>query len=290
MEYLVTLVIFGCINMVSVSGVTLLTGFTGLFSLGHAGFMAIGAYAATVLFKFLGVPYIFAIIIGGLFSVVASVIVGYPSLKGKLRGDYFAIAMLGFGEVVRLIISNTRPLLNGAVGISGLPKLTTLWTAIAVTAVAVFFMRNFIKSQYGRNCIAVQQQEIAAEMNGINILKTKLISLMISAFYAGLAGAMFAFLSTYINPSTFGEAKSTDLIAAVVIGGINSLSGPLIAAFILVILPEFLRFLVMWRLVIYGLVFVVIMLFRPEGLFGYKEISFKWLTRLIKKNKEVSRL
>jgi branched-chain amino acid transport system permease protein len=144
-------------------------------------------------------------------------------------------------------------------------------------------MRNFLRSHYGKNCIAIQQQETAAEMVGINVLKTKLIALMISAFYAGVAGGLFSFFATYLAPTNFSEAKSDDLLAAVVLGGINTLSGPLLAAAILVVLPEALRFLAIWRLVFYGAAFVAIMQFKPEGLMGYREISFKWVGSLYKR-------
>ena len=272
MEYIKSLLIMGCINIVAVCGMVLLTGYTGIFSMGHAGFMAIGGYAATILYMYLGVPYIFAVLLGGIAAGFISIIVGYPTLKGKLRGDYFAIATLGFGEIVKLIVANTKPILGGAIGIPNIPKKTTLGITLIFTVLGVIFIRNYIKSHYGKNCIAVQQQEVAAEMIGINVLKVKLTSLIISAIYAGVAGAMFVFLATYISPATFTQFKSTDLTTAVVMGGVQSISGPLIAAFILVLIPEFLRFMVEWRLVIYGLILVVVMLFKPEGLLGYREI------------------
>lgn len=277
MEYIMSLMIIGCINVVAVCGMVLLTGYTGIFSMGHAGFMAVGAYTAAILYMYVHVPYIFAVILGGLAAAISSIVIGYPTLKLKLRGDYFAIATLGFGEIVKLVLSNTGSdtVFGGAMGIIGLPKLTGLAATLIFTIVSVYFLRSFIKSHYGRNCIAVQQQEVAAEMIGINTFKVKLTSLMISAFYAGIAGAMFAFYMTYVSPVTFNDVKSTDLTAAVVMGGINSISGPLAAGFFLVLLPEILRSLIEWRLVIYGLIFVVIMLFKPEGLFGYREISFR---------------
>ncbi|MDP4109831.1 MAG: branched-chain amino acid ABC transporter permease [Bacillota bacterium] len=280
--YLTSLVLLCAINMLAVCGVALLIGYTGLFTMGHAGFMAIGAYGATLLYLKLGVPYIPALLLGGAIAALISIIIGYPPLKSKLSGDYFAIATLGFGEIVRLVIANTKPVFNGALGIPGIPKMTSVWSALLFMAIGVYLMRNYIKSQYGKNCIAIQQQEIAAEMIGINVLKVKLTSLMISAFYCGVAGGMFAFYATFISPNTYGEAKSTDLLASVVVGGINSISGPLLASIVFTLLPEVLRFIVEWRLVVYGLVFVVMMLFRPEGFLGYKEISFKGLKKFIK--------
>ncbi|MDR1514407.1 MAG: branched-chain amino acid ABC transporter permease [Synergistaceae bacterium] len=278
--YLQSLAIFACVNMIAVAGLVLLTGYTGIFSIGHAGFMAVGAYAAVISFKYLAVPFLPAIIAGGFVAVLISVIIGYPALRSMMAGDAFAIVMLGFVSVVRISITNIKPVFNASFGISDIPRLSTMSVVLAFTILSVWFMRNFLKSHYGKNCIAIQQQETAAEMVGINVLKTKLIALMISAFYAGVAGGLFSFFATYLAPTNFSEAKSDDLLAAVVLGGINTLSGPLLAAAILVVLPEFLRFLAIWRLVFYGAAFVVIMQFKPEGLMGYREISFKWVGRL----------
>ena len=286
--YIQSLIIFACINMIAVSGLALLTGYTGIFSIGHAGFLAIGAYASVIAYMDFGVPYFLAILLGGLASVVVSVIIGYPALRNKMAGDAFAIVMLGFCTVVRVIISNTQPFFNGALGISGIPKLSTVWVIIAFTVVMIACMRNYIHSDFGKNCLAVQQQELAAEMVGISLLKTKLISLMISAFYGGVAGGLYAFFATFLSPSTFADAKSDDLVAAVVLGGMCSLSGPLAAAAILIILPEVLRFLAIWRLVFYGIAFVIIMQFKPEGLFGYQEFSFRWIKVLYHKMRRKS--
>lgn len=275
--YILTLVIIGCINVVAVGGMVLLTGYTGMFSMGHAGFMAVGGYAAALLYIHLHVPYVLALIAGGLIAALSSIIIGYPTLKFKLSGDYFAIATLGFGEIVRLILANTSQtsVFGGAMGIIGIPRLTNIVWALIFTVISVYFLRSFIKSEYGRNCIAVNQQEVAAEMIGVNIFKVKMTTLMISAFYCGFAGGMFAFFMTYISPASFGSIKSTDLTAAVVMGGVNSISGPLLIGFILILIPELLRTLIEWRLVIYGLVFVGFMLFKPEGLMGYREFSPK---------------
>ena len=281
--YIQSLAIFACVNMIAVAGLVLLTGYTGIFSIGHAGFMAVGAYAAVISFKYLGVPFLLAIIFGGIVAVLISVVIGFPALKNKMAGDAFAIVMLGFVSVVRITITNIKPVFNASFGISDIPRLSTMSVVMAFTIVLVYFMRNFLKSHYGKNCVAVQQQELAAEMVGVDILKTKLIALVISAFYAGVAGGLFSFYATYLAPTNFSEAKSDDLLAAVVLGGMNSLSGPLLAAAILVVLPEALRFLAIWRLVFYGAAFVLIMQFKPEGLMGYREISFKWVWKLYNK-------
>lgn len=281
--YLQSLIIFVCINMIAVGGLALLTGYTGIFSCGHAGFMAIGAYTSVIVFKYFGIPYVLAILLGGLASLLIGLFIGYPALCNKMEGDAFAICMIGFTAVVRVVISNTKPYFNGALGISGIPKYSTVWPVMIFTVVLIFLLHNYIRSDYGKNCIAISQQEAAAEMVGINVLKTKVTSLAISAFYGGVGGGLYAFFATFLSPSTFAEAKSDDLLAACVLGGICSMSGPLAAAAVLIVVPEVLRFLAQWRLVFYGLAFVLIMQFKPEGLMGYREFSFKWVRNLFHK-------
>lgn len=190
---------------------------------------------------------------------------------------------MGFGTVVRLIINNmNNPIVKGSTGISKIPQLTTLWSALFITAALVFFMWNFVHSQFGKNCLAVQQQEVAAEMMGVDIVKTKLISLVISAFYCGIAGALLAFWIQYISPNNFTDTKSNDFLATLVTGGTNSITGPVLAAALITTMLEYLRFLANWRLVIYGLLYVVIMRFRPEGLMGYRELSFRGTLRFFR--------
>lgn len=274
--YIASVVVTTCTNIVAVIGLALLTGYTGMFSLGHAGFMCIGAYAAVLLNKYLMIPYVFALILGGFAAVLISLVIGYPTLRNKLRGDYFAICMLGFGTVVRLILNNmNNPITNGALGITNIPKLTTLWSALLFMIVLVYFMWNFVNSQYGKNCVAIQQQEVAAEMMGVSIVRTKLLSLAISAFYCGVAGGMLGFWLQYIAPATFSDTRSNDFLATLVTGGTNSITGPLIAAALVTTSLEYLRFLVNWRLVVYGLLYILIMRFLPEGIMGYREFSLK---------------
>lgn len=286
--YIVSVIITLCSNIIAVVGLALLTGFTGLFSMGHAGFMTIGAYVAVLSYRYLGVPYVFALILGGLVATLISLLVGYAPLRNKLRGDAFAICMLGFGNIVRLIFVNiTHPAINGSSGISGIPKVTSLWFSLLLTALLVYMMWCFIRSQYGRNCLAIQQQEIAAEMMGVNIIRTKLLSLAISAFYCGLAGGLMAFWLQYINPNSFATTKSDSLVATLVAGGTNSVTGPILSAALLIFLLEYLRMLVNWRLVVYGLLLVIIMRFRPQGVMGYKEFSITATIRFFKDYKQI---
>jgi len=279
--YLVTILILGCVNVIAALGLAVLTGYTGLFSMGHAGFMAVGGYAAAILFAHLKLPFALALPGGALVAGLSSFVIGYPAFRGRLRGDYFAIATLGFAEAVRLLLNTTYKYVGGSYGFTGLPQLTSLPVALAATAAALVLAHLFVTSQHGKNCVALGEDETAAEMMGVNLLRTKLAALFVSAFYAGLAGGLYAFFMAYLSPSMFGIGKSSDLLAAVVFGGMQSLVGPALAAFILVALPEALRFLLNWRLVIYGLLFVVIMVFRPQGLLGYKEMNADWLRRML---------
>ena len=283
MYYALSIATVAGINIICVSGLTLLTGFTGMFSMGHAGFMAIGGYSAAVLHMHLHVPFLLAVLLGGVIAALSSLIVGVPTIKNRLTGDCFAIAMLGFGETVRLLSSNIYPVINGAMGLTGIPKKTTFTVVLVFVVVCLFLLRNYTKSQYGKNLVAVQQQEIAAEMMGIDTVKTKLWSLALSAFFTGVGGALFGFYMPCLYPSNFTSTKSTDLTAAVVFGGTNSITGPVIAAALLIIFPEVLRVFALWRLVIYGLMFVIIMLFKPEGLLGYKEFSIRGIVGWFRK-------
>lgn len=281
--YIISVIVTICTNIISVIGLALLTGYTGMFSLGHAGFMCIGAYSAVLLNRYLAIPYVLALILGGCIAMLVSVIIGYPTLRNKLRGDYFAICMLGFGTIVRLILNNmNNSVFNGALGLSSIPQLTSLWSALGFMAVLVFFMWNFVHSQYGKNCIAIQQQEVAAEMMGVGIVKTKLLALMISAFYCGVAGGLLAFWMRYIAPASFSDTRSNDFLATLVTGGTNSITGPLLAATLVTTMLESLRALVNWRLVAYGLIYILIMRFRPEGILGYKEFSIKGAIKFFK--------
>lgn len=283
MGYLQGILILISINIVAVCGVIILTGYTGLFSLGHAGFVSIGAYFSAVLCKDFGVPFILVMVLGGLVAALSSVIVGYPTLRGKLKGDYFAIAMMGFAEAIRLLFSNIYPYFNGALGLSGIPKKITLGNALLFAAVVIFFTYQYVHSQHGRLALSIREQEVAAELIGVNVTKEKMKSLMISAFLCGVSGGMTAFYYTYMTPNTFSAEVSNNMLSAVVFGGMGSISGPVIASAILTAIPEVLRAVARWRLVIYGLLMVVVMLFRPEGLLGNRELS---LYPLIKKYKE----
>ncbi len=282
MGYVVAVLILSAIQAIATTGLALFTGFTGQFSLGHAAFMAIGAYTAAILTHFFGVSFLLAILAGALAATASSFVIGVPTLKAKLRSDYFAIATLGFGEAVRVLLENLE-ITQGARGLPGIARLTDLPVALIALAIIAWLARDYIHSRFGWRAVAVREDAIAAEMIGVNVFQTKLRSLACSAAFCGVAGALLAHYLMFIQPAMFTGVQSTALITAVVAGGIGSLTGPILAAAIFVMLPELLRVASMWRLVIYGLMLILIMIFRPVGLMGYREFSVKPLIKLWKR-------
>ena len=268
------------INVTAVLGVSLLTGFTGLFSFGHAGFMSVGAYAAAILTVRQGLPFFISLPLAGAAAAIVSLIM-YPTLK--LKGDYFAIAALGFGEAFRLIVENGGKFTGGARGFPGMPHYTTIWVGLPVAAMACLLMRNIILSRFGRSFMAIREDRLAAEALGIDVARYQMLSLAISAFYAGVGGGMFAFYMQYIQPIMFDIAKSTELAASVVFGGLGSLTGSVVAAVILTAIPEVFRPLAQWRMVFYGLALVLTIVIRPQGLMGFYELSLGGLRSLVKR-------
>ncbi len=268
--YIQGILILAGINLMAVLGLSLLTGFTGLFSFGHAGFMAIGGYAAATMTIKFHWPFIPALLVGGLAAAIVSALIGKLTLN--LKGDYFCIATLGFGEATRLILDNVQ-YFGGARGWPGIPSYTTLTNVILVNVVGIIILANLIRSRHGRNMIAVREEELASQIVGINVFKYKLMSLIISAAYAGVAGGLMAHYMTFLQPKMFSLIKSTELTIIVIFGGLGSISGSVLGALVLTALPEVLRTFSSWRLVAYGLAVIVIMISRPEGLMGGYEFT-----------------
>jgi branched-chain amino acid transport system permease protein len=268
------------IYIIAAIGLAIFTGYTGLFSLGHAAFMALGAYTAAICTYFLHWPLVPALLAGMLVAVLVSLIVGYPTLRVRLRSDYFAIATLGFGEAVKVILENLQ-LTQGARGLPGITKLANPFNTAVFMLLTVWLCRNFLRSTYGRKIIAIGQDPVAAEMIGIRLLPNQMLSLAISAAFAGLAGGLLAHYTTFIQPSIFGMDLSSLLTAAVVCGGMGSLTGPFVATALFVVVPELFRGLALWRLVLYGALLVVIMNLRPKGLYGHEELNLKNLPKLV---------
>jgi branched-chain amino acid transport system permease protein len=271
MNYQINVVMLACINMIAVMGLSIFTGFTGLFSLGHAAFVGIGAYTSGVLTYHWNVPFFFAILAGTVAAGLSSLVIGIPTLRAKLRSDYFAIAILGFGEALRVCLENL-PITNGARGLSVDALSGPAWV-LGALALSLLAARNLLKSRFGALFVAIREDPIAAEMAGIDLFRMRLLSLVISAALCGVSGALLAHRLAFVQPVMFTLTQSTQLLASVIAGGMGSLSGPVIVSFIFTSLPEVLRSLQMWRLPAYGLLLVLIMIYRPQGLLGYREIT-----------------
>lgn len=277
-DYICGIIILSLIYVISTVGLSIFTGFTGLFSLGHAAFFAVGAYTAAIFTYFYNVNFWLALVLGGIASGLVGFLIGYPTLRAKLRSDYFAIATLGFGEATRVLLENLK-ITQGARGLPGIANHTTLPVVIAVAALTIWIARNFVCSRQGRAAVAVREDFVAAEMMGINLFAVRLRSLVFSAVCGGVAGGLFAHYTSFIQPSMFTAYMSTQLTASVVAGGMGSITGPVLAAILFISVPEILRVASIWRLVAYGLLLVLIMIFRPQGLFGYKELTFTGLRK-----------
>jgi len=282
--YYYQIIIYIGINIILASSLNIINGFAGQFSLGHAGFMAIGAYTSAVITSSAHLSpgsaesyplFALALIAGGLVASFFGLLVGIPSLR--LKGDYLAITTLGLGEIIRVIIQNLD-FLGAARGFSGIAKLSNFFWVYGIVAVVIFLASNMIRTTYGKGFLAVRDDEIAAEAIGINTTYYKVVAFITGAFFAGIAGGLYAHFVTYINPSQFGFLKSFEIVVMVVVGGMGSIIGVILSATILTILPEALRAIAQYRMVIYALLLVVIMISRPQGLFG-KGINIRRLLK-----------
>lgn len=264
-SYIMLNIVLVGINIILAVSLNLITGFTGQFSLGHAAFMSIGAYASGILTAKLGQPFIVGIIGAALMASVAGIVIGIPTLR--LKGDYLAIATLGFGEIVRIIGLNSD-YIGGATGLNDIPQYTT-WAWIYFSVVAtVLLIRNFIKSYNGRACISIREDEIASEAMGVNTTYYKVLVFTIGAFFAGIAGALYANYFYFLKPDSFGFMKSIDILVIVVFGGLGSITGSIVGAIALSIISVFLQSIPELRMVVYALILFLIMVYRPQGLLG----------------------
>lgn len=261
-----------CINIILAVSLNLVTGFTGQFSLGHAGFMSIGAYVCAIINMQVDstTGLIVGVFCGAIAAAVVGIIIGIPTLR--LKGDYLAIATLGMAEIIRVIFLN-MDITNGAAGLSGIPRYTNWVWLCFFTTISILLINSFIKSSHGRACISIREDEIAAESMGINTTKYKVMAFAIGAFFAGVAGALYSSYFYFLKPNIFGFQKSIDILVIVVLGGMGSVTGSVIAAILLAVLTTFLQSYSEVRMIVYALLLVVIMLFRPQGLMGTKEIS-----------------
>lgn len=295
--YHVQIFMFVAIN--AILGISVyLTLATGQLSLGNAGFMSIGAYTSALLTLKLGMPVYLAIPLGGIMASFVSVLIGFPALR--LQGIYLAIATLGFGEVVRVIFLNLK-ITNGALGISGIPplgvmmgkalsdigvvelmgltrqnlsNLLVLLVLLLTLAFLVFFTLRLSTSRVGRAFSAIKADEEAAELTGINTTYYKMLAFVLGAFVAGIAGGFSAHITFFIGPSDFDYHRAVEILLFAVLGGSNLVWGPLLGAFILTLLPEVLRFASEFRSLIYGSILVIMMAFRPQGIFSEETFNY----------------
>ena len=286
----------------------LINGFTGLFSLGHAGFIALGAYTTALLtmsekiktqnffmesliapFNHISIPFLPALIVAGLVSALIAFLIGAPALR--LKGDYLAIATLGFAEIIRVVINNAQNITNGALGLRGIPHMTNLYWSFGIAIVTIIIIASLINSSYGRALKSIREDEIAAESMGINLFKHKTIAFVTGAFFAGVGGGLLGNLMGTIDPNMFKFVFTFNILLIVVIGGMGSITGTVIAAFIVTIGGELLRFLDMekvynfgfvsfsgipgLRMVIFSILLMIIVLFFRNGIMGTKEFTWK---------------
>jgi len=298
--YLMDVAIGIGINIIMASSLNLINGYAGQFSLGHAGFMAVGGYTAAMItisaqpwlarmgggFAAQQGLFLGALLAGGLAAALAGLVVGAPSLR--LRGDYLAIVTLGFGEIIRVILQNTEAV-GAARGLAGVPLYTNLFWTYGIAAATVYFVAALVNSSYGRGFLAVRDDEIAAEAIGINATRYKVAAFVIGAFFAGVAGGLYGHFKQYLNPDGFGFLYSIDFVVMVILGGMGNTAGVVAAAALLTLLPEALRMASGWtipiplpccsggislhwigqtRMILYALALILLMMLRPQGLFG----------------------
>lgn len=274
------------INIILATSLNLTVGCLGEFALGHAGFMSVGAYSAAIFSKMFGNMkdfsdlqtlgiFLAALLIGGLLAAVMGLIVGIPALR--LKGDYLAIITLGFGEIIRVIIENME-ITGGAQGLKSIPKIANLSVAFWICAAIIAVMYALMRSRHGRAILSIREDEIAAEACGVPVTRYKVFTFTLSAFFAGIAGAIYAHYISFLPAKYFGFNRSIEILVIVVLGGMGSFTGSIIAAIGLTILPEALRGAAEYRMLIYALALILVMLFKPSGIFGRWEFS---LTRLL---------
>ena len=275
--YLQQVLMYIGINIILAESLNLVNGFMGEFSVGHAGFMSIGAYVASIITvkcvpaSMQAIAFPFAVIAGGLAAAAAGFFIAIPSFK--IRGDYLAIVTLAFIMIVKSVIENIDAV-GAARGFLGMDRLTTPAWVFFWAVLSVWVIRNFIYSSFGRGMLSIREDEIACELMSVNTRKVKVIVFAVSAFFAGVGGGLFAHLIQYINPGMFDIMKSTEILIMIYLGGVGSVTGGIFGATAYTVLLEALRPLGIWRVVILPFLFLILMIKRPRGLFGTKELPW----------------
>jgi branched-chain amino acid transport system permease protein len=269
------------ISSMFVLAVYLMTGLTGLFSLGQGAFISLGAYTAAIATLSFKISPPAAMVLAIFMGVLSGLVIGIPTLK--LRRDYFLLITFGFGEMVRNLLLWMAQLTGGAMGIAGIPRAAGLPLIAASVVVILFLISNLKKSNFMRNCIAIRDDELAAQAMGINVYGHKLKVFILAATISSYGGALFAFNIMFVEPGLFNWLDSARLIIIIFIGGINSLSGAFIMAIFYYTFGEVFRFASVWRDVILAVIVICVNIFRPQGIFGSWEFSFRWLLRVARK-------
>ncbi|MCL1862086.1 MAG: branched-chain amino acid ABC transporter permease [Defluviitaleaceae bacterium] len=278
------LLVLVCINVILAVSLNLSAGFLGQLVLGHAAFMAVGAYTSAILSSRLGISglggFVFVLLAGGFAAALAGIVIGVPALR--LRGDYVAIVTLGFGLIVQSILLNLG-ITGGADGLLGIPRLANFNVAFFTMVIVVGMLVALVRSRHGRAMIAIREDEIAAEASGVPTTWYKILGFTIAAFFAGIAGGLFAHRMSVLVPETFSFVYSIELLVIVVLGGMGSFTGAVVAAVVLTLLPELLREFGDFRMLTYSVLLVAMMIFRPKGLMGSYEFSIMQIVSKIKK-------
>lgn len=292
MSFYTSLYISTCISLIGVLSLYLLVGLTGIFSMGQAAFMAVGAYAAGLLALRSPLPMpvnvVLAVVVGMLFAYG----VGLPVIK--LRRDYIALITLAFGEAIVALLNNATGFTGGSLGLNGIPRLVNAPMVTVCLIACIYFVVNFKRSRFGRQCLAVKSDEISAEAMGINTNRIKMLAFVFAGGLTAFSGALWAYLTTYVEPNAFAQKLSVEWIIVVFIGGVNSLSGSLTAGVLLYLLPEVLRFTSNLRILIYSVIVLLIINFMPKGLFGSYEFTdigggiYHFILRLLGKEKPLA--
>ena len=265
------------INIILAVSLNVATGYLGQLPLGHAGFMSVGAYVGALFWKGMvntlpgGANMIVGILLGGLAAGVVGLLIGIPALR--LKGDYLAILTLGFGEIIRIVIINLAQFTGGTAGLKNIPRYSNFTVVYIFVILTCFFIHTMMKSRHGRAILSIRENEIAAESCGINTTYYKVMAFAVSALFAGIAGALFAGIQGSLFPAAFGFMDSINVLVMVVLGGMGSMLGSVVAATVLTALPALMQFLSNYRMIIYALLLVVVMIFKPSGLFGTYDFS-----------------
>lgn len=282
MDYFLSVFTVVCVNLIGILSIYIITGLNGMFSIGQASFMLIGAYTAGMLSVYLRIPMSIGILAGIFVGALFALILGIPTVK--LRKDYVALITFGFGEAIVALLNNMVSITGGAQGLSNISKETTPLIAFLTLVFVIFLVFNYQKSKYGRQSLAQKSDQLAAAAMGIDVNKIKLISFIFGGAIAALSGVLNVHFTTYVEPTGFGWQKSAEWLIIVFVGGINSLVGVLFTGAVFSALPEILRFVGLWRIVFYCVIVLLIVNYRPQGIFGSYEFSLKRTIDWIKRN------